>query len=69
MTKYATIEEQYECYQCGISCARRELINDASCPNCGVDFMTFTNSDGRFISLRLVITREPMDRRTYDGRL
>ncbi len=60
MTKYVTTEEQFECYQCGVSCARRELIKDASCPNCGVDFMTFMNRDGKVISLRLVISREPI---------
>jgi len=59
MTKYVTTpEEKYECYECGVSCARRELVNDASCPNCKTDFMSFMNINGEVTSLRLVISRE-----------
>ena len=58
MTKYVTTEEQFKCTTCDVSCARRELINDTSCPNCGMDFMTFLNINGKLTSLRLVIDRE-----------
>ena len=59
MTKYVTTpEEKYECYECGVSCARRELIKDMSCPNCGTNFMTFLNIDGEVTSVRLVVNRE-----------
>lgn len=55
MTRYVTTEEQYECYYCGVSCARRELVNDAGCPNCKTDFMIFSNENGKLLSLRTVI--------------
>ncbi len=58
MTRYVTTEEQYECTECGISCARRELIHEESCPNCGMNFMTFLNINGQERSVRLVIDRE-----------
>ncbi len=58
MTKYVTTEEQFLCYECGISCARRELIGDTSCPNCETDFMTFLKVNGKLTSVRLVIDRE-----------